>query len=112
MPKAACPRTPAPGSTFSSFQKNRADLSRTRELLGLLGVQCGQIHNPSARRDPDYWRFYVLAASHRQFIDLIGSWHPRKRPLLDERAISLSIGAATGDKLSATRERDSCRSVP
>jgi len=74
-------------------QKNHADLARTRDLLELLGVGCGRIHNPSARRDPDYWRFYVLATSHEQFIRTIGSWHPRKRRLLDERAISLSIGA-------------------
>lgn len=93
-------------------QKNHLDLVRTRDLLGLLGVQCGRIHNPSTRQDPGYWRFYVLAASHRQFIQTIGSWHPRKRILLDERAISLSISAAPGDKLSMMRKRGSCRSVP
>jgi len=69
-------------------QKNHADLVRTRDLLELLGVQCGRTHNPSARRDPGYWRFYVRAASHRRFIQLIGSWHPRKRTLLDERFIA------------------------
>jgi hypothetical protein len=75
-------------------QKNHVDLLRTRDLLGLLGVQCGRIHNPSVRQDPGYWRFYVLATSHRQFIQAVGSWHARKRPLLDERAISLTAGAS------------------
>jgi len=89
-------------------QKNHADLVRTCVLLDLLGVQCGRIHNPSVRQDPG-WRFYVLAASHRQFIQTIGSWHPRKRILLDERAFSLNIDAPPGGKLSMTRKRGSCR---
>jgi hypothetical protein len=70
-------------------QKNHADLSHPRDLLGLLGVQCGRIHNPSVRRDPNYWRFYVLAASHEKFIQTVGSWHPRKRMLLDQRSHGL-----------------------
>lgn len=74
-------------------QKNHADLARARDLLEPLGVHCGRLHNPSVRRDPGYWRFYVLAPSHRQFIQTVGSWHPRKRILLDERAISLVLGA-------------------
>ncbi len=86
-------------------------VGRTRDLR-LLGVQCGRIHNPSVQRAPAYWRFYVLTASHRQFVQTTGSWHPRKRILLDERALSLSIDAAPGDKLSMTRKRGSCRSVP
>jgi hypothetical protein len=72
-------------------QKNHADLARTRDLLGLLGVQCGQIHNPSVRQDPNYWRFYVLGASHKRFIRVIGSWHPRKRMLLDQAALSPGV---------------------
>ncbi|MDR7469905.1 MAG: LAGLIDADG family homing endonuclease [Armatimonadota bacterium] len=70
-------------------QKNHADLARIHGLLGLLGVECGRIHNPSVRRDADYWRFYVLAASHKQFIQVVGSWHPRKRMLLEERTVLL-----------------------
>ena len=72
-------------------QKDQADLAHTRDLLRLLGVQCGQIHNPSVRRDPNYWRFYVLAASHEKFIQTVGSWHPRRRTLLDERALSPGV---------------------
>jgi hypothetical protein len=66
-------------------QKSRADLTYVRDLLSRLGVWCGRIHNPSGRQDPDYWRLYVLAASHGRFIRTVGSWHPRKRILLDER---------------------------
>jgi hypothetical protein len=69
-------------------QKSHADLVRTCDLLGLLGVRCGRIHNPSVRRDANYWRFYVRVAAHRRFIQIIGSWHPRKRTLLDERFIA------------------------
>jgi hypothetical protein len=85
-----------PGDAYDRFyvqfvQKNHADLARTRGLLGLLGVQCGRIHNPSVRQDADYWRFYVLTASHERFVRAVGSWHPRKRPLPDERAISPGV---------------------
>jgi hypothetical protein len=86
-------------------QKSHADLARVRDLLDLLGISSGRIHNPSARQAPDYWRFYVLAASHEQFIRTIGSWHPRKRTLLKERAISLTIGA--GEALLASWEQRS-----
>jgi len=72
-------------------QKDFADLARVRDLLGALGVLCGRIHNPSVRQDADYWRSYVLTASHERFVRAVGSWHPRKRPLLDERAISPGV---------------------
>ncbi|MDR7545150.1 MAG: LAGLIDADG family homing endonuclease [Armatimonadota bacterium] len=68
-------------------QKHHADLAHTHDLLELLGIRCGRVHNPSARRDADYWRFYVLAASHTRFVQAVGSWHPRKRALLDERTV-------------------------
>jgi hypothetical protein len=66
-------------------QKNRPDLERVRQWLESLGVECGVIHNPSVRIDSNYWRFYVLRRSHEDFIRRVGSWHPRKRLLLDER---------------------------
>ena len=50
-----------------------------------LGIKCGEIHNPSAEVDSDYWRFYVLAKSHKAFAVLIGSWHPRKEGILKQR---------------------------
>jgi hypothetical protein len=72
-------------------QKNRTDLIHVRGLVTWLGVRCGRVHNPSARHDPDYWRFYVRSVSHEQFVRTVGSWHPRKRTLLDERSLSPSI---------------------
>jgi hypothetical protein len=59
-------------------QKDRDDLLHLRRILVSLTIRCGRMHNPSARADPDYWRFYVSRQSHRAFYDLIGSWHPRK----------------------------------
>ncbi len=70
-------------------QKNRADLEQVRQILADLGVRCGRSHNPSTRVDPDYWRFYVLTDSHKDFISRVGSWHPRKRPLLEARLKNL-----------------------
>ncbi len=66
-------------------QKNREDLEAVRTILLGLVIGCGRIHNPSAAVDPDYWRFYVLVSSWNRFIHHIGSWHPRKRRLLEER---------------------------
>ncbi len=66
-------------------QKDKKDLSRVTQFLVGLGIRCGVIHNPSARVDPNYWRFYVLGSSREAFIRLMASWHPRKRQLLDAR---------------------------
>ncbi len=66
-------------------QKNRVDLEQVREILTNLGIRCGRTHNPSVRVDPEYWRLYVLTGSHHNFIRRVGSWHPRKRPLLEAR---------------------------
>ena len=79
-----------PRSTSSRFyvqlaQKNRLDLEDLRDRMQGLGLKCGCLHVPSVAADPEYWRFYVAAASHRQFYERVGSWHPRKRALLDSR---------------------------
>jgi hypothetical protein len=79
-----------PRSTRARFyiqlvQKDRKDLESLHGSLEKLGVRCGRIHNPSVRVDPEYWRFYVLSASHEDFIRRVGSWHPRKRLLLEAR---------------------------
>jgi len=66
-------------------QKDRDDLEEVWRYLDRLGIRCGRIHNPSWRVDPNYWRFYVLSCSHEDFIRRVGSWHPRKRPLLEAR---------------------------
>jgi hypothetical protein len=66
-------------------QKNYADINELHSLLAREGIDCGQIHNPSRRKDPDLWRFYVAARHHLTFAMRIGSWHPRKRGLLDAK---------------------------
>ena len=68
-------------------QKDRRDLGLLRMYLESLSISCGKLHNPSVRVDPDYWRFFIKAQSHQRFISMIGSWHPRKRSLLDERRL-------------------------
>jgi hypothetical protein len=66
-------------------QKDRPDLEGVRRCLERLGLECGRIHNPSIRIDPEYWRFYVLRRSHEDFIRRVASWHPRKRLLFEAR---------------------------
>lgn len=79
-------------------QKDRADLEKARNMLVDLGVDCGVLHNPSVRVDPDYWRFYVAARSHLQFIERVGSWHPRKRARLESERARL-LGSTPLDAL-------------
>src|SRR2546426_347723 len=64
-------------------QKNKADLTALWLMLLWVGIDCGRIHNPSRRADPDYWRFFVRRSSIPAFIRRVGSWHPRKARLLD-----------------------------
>jgi hypothetical protein len=66
-------------------QKCRPTLETLVEILRSARIECGRIHNPSWQIDPDYWRFYVRAASHQRFMTLVGSWHPRKRLQIDNR---------------------------
>lgn len=68
-------------------QRDRLDLEHVRGLLEYLGIGCDRIHNPSTRVAPGYWRFYVLADSLGGFIRRIGSWRPRKRAILETRAV-------------------------
>ncbi len=72
-------------------QKNLSDLEELRQRMQGLGLACGRLHLPSVAADPDYWRFYVSAASHRRFYEAVGSWHPRKRALLDARFSTASV---------------------
>jgi len=80
-------------------QKDYADLARLRRVLTQLDLECGRLHNPSVRADPDYWRFYVLANSHRSFLRRVGSWHPRKRSILDAR---VGTGVSQGTRRGRT----------
>jgi hypothetical protein len=78
------PHSPAARFYVQLVQKNVRDLGRLRTLLERLGILCGKLHNPSATVDSDMWRFYVLASSHRAFVERVGSWHPRKRRRMEE----------------------------
>lgn len=77
------PRSPAARFYIQYVQKDLQDLANVRASLESLGLTCGRLHNPSVAVDPDYWRFYVGARSHLSFCGSVGSWHPRKRGLLD-----------------------------
>ncbi len=66
-------------------QKDRVDLQHLQGCLERLGVKCGRMHNPSVRVAPDYWRFYIGAASHDTFARMVSSWHPIKRRLLESK---------------------------
>ena len=79
------PRNPEARFYIQLVQKDRTDLESLRQLLETLTIRCGRLHNPSVRMDPEYWRFYVLSSSHEDFIRRVGSWHPRKRLLLETR---------------------------
>jgi hypothetical protein len=79
------PRDPRVRFYIQFVQKDRSDLEAVRRCLADLDIGCGRIHNPSVRVDPEYWRFYVLGASHEDYIRRVASWHPRKRLLLETR---------------------------
>ena len=59
-------------------QKDKKDLEKVKAYLKELGINCGVIHNPSKKVDKDYWRFYVLTNSWKDFALKVGSWHPEK----------------------------------
>lgn len=66
-------------------QKNFPDITALHFIVRELGIDCGIIHNPSITKDPHYWRFYILRNSHQKFLELIGSWHPRKAQIIQQR---------------------------
>lgn len=66
-------------------QKNHEKVGALKKMLFKLGVNCGKIHNPSKRVDPDYWRFFVSTKSHSEFARIIGSWHPVKSNIFSKR---------------------------
>jgi hypothetical protein len=63
-------------------QKDRVELTKVRDILVGLGINCGKMHNPSVKVDPDYWRFFISIPCNTLFARCIGSWHPRKEHLL------------------------------
>ena len=79
------PKTPQNRFYIQICQKDREELGKVRDILEEVGISCGQIHNPSVKVDPDYWRFFVRTQSHRRFAELIGSWHPSKDAVFKTR---------------------------
>jgi len=79
------PQSPDARFYIQFTQKDRVELEKVKAILEELGIRCGEIHNPSTEADPEYWRFYVLAKSHKAFAELVGSWHPRKEGILKQR---------------------------
>ena len=65
-------------------QKDKQSLLQVKEFLEQLGIICGEIHNPSKKEDPNYWRFFVSCKSYRDFATKIGSKHPIKRKILEK----------------------------
>ena len=63
-------------------QKDEDDLDQLKAYITELGIICGKTHNPSKKRDPHYWRFFVSCKSYKNFIEKIGSWHPIKSQFL------------------------------
>ncbi len=66
-------------------QKNQRELIKVHKILKKLGIKCGKVHIPSARVDPDYFRFFISRESHRDFATIINSCHPRKRKIFELR---------------------------
>jgi hypothetical protein len=63
-------------------QKDKIDLLRVKRYLEEVGVNCGNVHNPSKMSDPDYWRFFISAKSYKDFAKKISSGHPDKLKIL------------------------------
>lgn len=66
-------------------QSNKRKLRQIKKILEKLEIKTGEIHNPSKRVDPFYWRMYVLSESHKKFVETIGSLHPIKIGILRKR---------------------------
>ena len=65
-------------------QKDLRKIKNLKNILYSLGIECGKIHNPSKRVDPDYWRLFILAKYHRRFAEIINSYHPVKNKIFCE----------------------------
>jgi len=81
------PQSPDARFYIQFTQKDRVELEKVKEILERMGIECGEVHNPSAKVDPNYWRFYVRAKSHKAFAEKIGSWHPRKAGIFQRMKI-------------------------
>ncbi len=79
------PQKPTARFYIQLVQSDRDKLIGIKQLLKSLDIAVGKIHQPSRRVDPRYWRMFVRAQSYKQFIRLIGTWHPRKIAVLRRR---------------------------
>ena len=79
------PRTADARMYVQLCQKNKPSLEKVAAILTSWNVECGRVHNPSVRVDPDYWRIFVRTRSHESFMRLVGSWHPVKRHQINTR---------------------------
>jgi len=68
-------------------QKNKSKLLILKKCLSGLNIKTGKIHNPSVRVDKNYWRFYILAESQKDFCKIVNSWHPLKSKIIKERMV-------------------------
>ncbi len=66
-------------------QKNKAEVDALKEMLRALGIESGKVHNPSIKADPNYWRIFISTRSQRRFVELVGSYHPVKARIFQER---------------------------
>ena len=89
-------------------QKNLDDLKQAKEYLEDLGIETGSIHNPSAKIDPNYWRFFIRVKSYSKFAKVIGSWHPIKSKYLKDEDIvhASSNGRKSMNKVSLAEAGD------
>lgn len=79
-----------PHSASASFyiqlvQNDRNKLQKIKTILNRMDIRTGIIHNPSKKLYPEYWRMFVLQSGQRKFVQKIGTIHPRKIKLLQER---------------------------
>lgn len=68
-------------------QNDKEKLEKIKKILSSLRIRTGKIHNPSRLVSPNFWRMYILADSQRKFVEMIGSWHPRKIRVLRKRVM-------------------------
>lgn len=81
------PKNPDARFYIQLVQKNQPKLEWIRSFLVGIQINCGVIHTPSKRVDPDYYRFFISTNSHERFAHKISSWHPRKSLIFDSRII-------------------------
>ncbi len=68
-------------------QNSKDKLRKIKMILYNSGINTGEIHNPSSKINPKYWRMYILSESQWDFIRKIGSWHPKKIAIIRKRVV-------------------------